>query len=122
MLQLWKVMGLFSRRSRSRITMTLSQIMHRSVSLPDRRSCSRRLPPTTPSDAMAPRLAPDELDMITVCAAKKMSAQNICEAISKRRAAEKIAPPEVWAIRRAMAGATHKSGRSETRGWEPQAH
>ena len=51
-------------------------------------------PPTTPSDAMAPHLAPDELDMITVCAAKKMSAQDICEAISKRRAAEKMAHPK----------------------------
>ena len=65
---------------------------------------------------MAPHLTPDELDMITVCTAKGMSAEDICNAISKRRASAKTAAPKVWAIRRAMAGATHKRGSSETRG------
>ena len=41
---------------------------------------------------MPPRLTADELDMITMCAAKKMSAEDIREAISKRRAPQKIVP------------------------------
>ena len=66
--------------------------------------------------AMAPHLTPDELDMITVFTAKKMGAQDICDALSKRRAAAKVPAPKVWVIHRAMAGATHKRGKVETRG------
>ena len=54
--------------------------------------------------------------MITVFTARKMGAQDICDALSKRRAAAKVPAPKVWAIRRAMAGATHKRGKVETRG------
>ena len=71
---------------------------------------------------MAPHLTPDELDMITVCTAKGMSAEDICNAISKRRASAKTAAPKVWAIRRAMAGATHKRGEIGDAWWETQAH
>ena len=65
---------------------------------------------------MAPHLTPDELDTITVCSAKQMSALDICAVISKRRASARVAPPKEWAIRRAMAGATHKRGAVEARG------
>ena len=41
---------------------------------------------------MAPHLTPDELGMITVCAAKKVSAEDMREAITKRRAPQKIVP------------------------------
>ena len=93
-----------------------SEIMYRDVFRSGPRRSSLCWPPFLPTARMPPRLTADELDMITMCAAKKMSAEDIREAISKRRAAQKIAPPKVWAIRRAMAGATHKRGRSETRG------
>ena len=53
-----------------------------------------RRPPlsSVPSRAMDPRLTPDELDMIMVCAAKKMNALDICKVIPKRRASANIEP------------------------------
>ena len=68
------------------------------------------------SAQMAPRLTPTELDMITTLSAKKQSASEILEKIEKQRRREKLDPPKIWAVRRAMAGATHLRGRPETRG------
>ena len=65
---------------------------------------------------MAPHLVPAELDLITVLVAKKHSASEILGKIKKQRQCEKLAPPKIWAIRRAMAGATHLRGRPENRG------
>ena len=65
---------------------------------------------------MAPHLTPAELDMITALSAKKQSASEILEKIEKQRRREKLGPPKIWAVRRAMAGATHLRGRSESRG------
>ena len=65
---------------------------------------------------MAPHLAPAELDLITPLVAKKHSASEILGKIKKQRQRDKIDPPMIWAIRRAMAGATHLRGRPENRG------
>ena len=65
---------------------------------------------------MAPHLTPTELDLITALAAKKHSASEILEKIKKQRQRERLDPPKIWAVRRALAGATHLRGRPETRG------
>ena len=65
---------------------------------------------------MAPHLSPSELDLITALVAKKHSASEILEKIKKQRQCEKLDPPKIWAVRRAMAGATHLRGRPEKRG------
>ena len=65
---------------------------------------------------MAPHLSPVELDEITVSVANGKTAQAILSAIAKRRARAKIDAPKIWAVRRAMAGATHKRGVPESRG------
>ena len=64
---------------------------------------------------MAPHLSPVELDEITVSVANGKTAQAILSAIAKRRARAKIDAPKIWAVRRAMAGATHKRGVPESR-------
>ena len=43
--------------------------------------------------------------MITALSAKKQSASEILEKIEKQRRREKLDPPKIWAVRRAMAGA-----------------
>jgi len=48
--------------------------------------------------------------------AKKMSAHQIWDALSKSRRRVDVDMPKIWAVRRAMAGVTHKRGRTETRG------
>ena len=85
-LQLWKVRGLFSRRTRSRITMPSQQGMCRNVF----RSGPRR-------SARCLRRQEDE---------RREHKRIHLEAPRP----QKIAPPKVLAIRRAMAGATHKGG------------
>ena len=54
--------------------------------------------------------------MVTALVAKQKDAHEILAAIAKRRRRSKLAEPKVWAIRRAMAGATHRRGKVETRG------
>ena len=54
---------------------------------------------------MAQHLTPAELDMITALSAKKQSASEILEKIEKQRRREKLDPPKIWAVRRAVAGA-----------------
>ena len=63
---------------------------------------------------MAPHLSASELDVVTSGVAKKKSAAEILKIIIKGR--KKVDAPKVWAIRRAMAGVTHKRGKVETRG------
>ena len=65
---------------------------------------------------MAPHLSPGELDLITTLVAKKYSAADILTKIKKLRQREKVEPPKIWAVRRAMAGVTHRRGRPEKRG------
>ena len=66
--------------------------------------------------AMAPHLTGGELDTVRQCVARKMSANDILAAITAARRKARVDPPKIWAIRRAMAGATHLQGQPETRG------
>ena len=68
------------------------------------------------SRAMAPHLTNDELGLITRSVALKKTAAQIHSAISRTRRKGKVDPPKIWAVRRAMAGVTHKRGKTETRG------
>ena len=65
---------------------------------------------------MAPHLSGHELDTVRQCVAKHMPAAEILSAIAKDRKKERIEPPKIWAIRRAMAGSTHLQGKPERRG------
>ena len=65
---------------------------------------------------MAPHLTNHELDQVTVCVAKGMGAKEILAVIAKQRRRAKVDPPKIWALRRAVAGATHKRGKTERRG------
>jgi hypothetical protein len=65
---------------------------------------------------MAPHLDNVELDMVTRLSAEKKGPEEILAAISKRRRKMKIATPKIWAVRRAVAGVTHKRGVVEARG------
>ena len=64
---------------------------------------------------MAPHLTPAELDFV-VKSARTKSSSEILAGISAARRKRKVEVPKVWAIRRALAGATHKRGVEETRG------
>ena len=66
--------------------------------------------------AMAPHLTPMELDIVMICLGNKMEAQAICDIIAEGRARAGIAAPKIWAVRRAMAGATHRRSKPEARG------
>ena len=66
--------------------------------------------------AMAPHLSPVELDFIMASLGRRQSAKEIHEAIKSRREAVGTEAPQIWAIRRACRGTTHRRGRSETRG------
>ena len=50
------------------------------------------------------------------CLGNKMEAQAICDIIAEGRARAGIAAPKIWAVRRAMAGATHRRSKPEARG------
>ena len=65
---------------------------------------------------MAPHLTGAELDLVTCSVAKKKTASEILQAIAKGRAKAKVEAPKIWAVRRAMVGATHKRGAAEARG------
>ena len=65
---------------------------------------------------MAPHLSGQELDIVTRAVARKKSSSAILALITKQRRKAKQEPPKIWAIRRAMAGGTHKRGRPGTRG------
>ena len=65
---------------------------------------------------MAPHLGNVELDMVTRLSADKKSPEEILADISKRRRKMKIVAPKIWAVRRAVAGVTHKRGVVEARG------
>ena len=79
--------------------------------------CFGTRPPVVPAQSpMAPHLSPGELDLITTLVAKKYSAADILTKIKKLRQREKVEPPKIWAVRRAMAGVTHRRGRPEKRG------
>ena len=69
-----------------------------------------------PQHAMAPHLSGHELDQVTTCVAKGMCAQEILDVIATLRSRDDVDPPKIWAVRRAMAGSTHKRGRPESRG------
>ena len=58
----------------------------------------------------------DDLDHIAEQAALRKTAGEILEKLARRRRKTKTEPPKVWAVRRAMRGATHKRERVETRG------
>ena len=62
---------------------------------------------------MAPHLTPTELDQIAGMRQQRPAA--ILQAINAARERQEIEPVQVWAIRRALKGVTHKRGRSETR-------
>ena len=79
--------------------------------------CFGTRPPVAPAQSpMAPHLSPGELDLITTLVAKKYSPADILTKIKKLRQREKVEPPKIWAVRRAMAGVTHRRGRPEKRG------
>ena len=65
---------------------------------------------------MAPHLTGGELDAVRQGVAQQLTATDILAAISKARKKEQVPPPKIWAIRRAMTGATHLRGNVETRG------
>ena len=65
---------------------------------------------------MAPHLKNDELDFITKQVAWRKTATDIHAELARRRLKDKLDPPKIWAVRRAMRGSTHKRGRVETRG------
>ena len=65
---------------------------------------------------MAPHLSPIELDLVTTLISKKYSSRDILAKITEQRRREKVEPPKIWAVRRAMAGVTHRRGRQEKRG------
>ena len=54
--------------------------------------------------------------MITALVTKQHSASEILGKIKKRRQLDKLEPPEIWATRRPMVGATHLRVRTEKRG------
>ena len=66
--------------------------------------------------AMAPHLSPEELDLVAGYVAKRLTAKEIWTQLKLHRDSASIDMPKIWAVRRAMAGVTHKRGRSETRG------
>ena len=66
--------------------------------------------------AMAPHLTGGELDAVRQGAAQQLTATDMLAAISKAWKKERVPPPKIWAIRRAMTGATHLRGNVETRG------
>ena len=70
----------------------------------------------TCAEPMAPHLTPAELDVVTESVAKHLSSDAILRSIAKARHKCGVEAPQIWAIRRAMAGATHKRGRTEKRG------
>lgn len=65
---------------------------------------------------MAPHLSGAELDLVTEAVAKGKSSESILADIASGRKKRGVDAPQIWAIRRAMSGATHKRGRLETRG------
>ena len=65
---------------------------------------------------MAPHLSGAELDMVRQRVAQHMCASDILAAIAATRKKDRVAAPKIWAVRRAMAGATHLHGQAETRG------
>ena len=91
-------------------------------SLPQPRPSGSSCPGPPPADlplavrAMAPHLSAAELDVVRQCVAKKMLAQGILNIIAKARKKAHVDAPQIWAIRRAMAGVTHRRGMPETRG------
>ena len=65
---------------------------------------------------MAPHLTPAELDSIVQDVARCRAATDIHARIARAREACGVPAPQIWAVRRAMRGATHKRGVVETRG------
>lgn len=65
---------------------------------------------------MAPHLSGAELDLVTHAVSKGKSSDAILAEIAALRKKSGVEAPRIWAIRRAMTGATHKRGRAETRG------
>ena len=68
---------------------------------------------------MAPHLTDEELDVIHTKMYQRWSRHAILNEITQMRKARCVEPPQIWAIRRAMRGCTHKRCRVETRGRRP---
>ena len=65
---------------------------------------------------MAPHLTAKELDIVAQAVGKRKNAGEVHRVIVARRLKEGVPPPQIWAIRRACQGATHRRGRPEARG------
>ena len=65
---------------------------------------------------MAPHLSPEELDVVADMISRQAEATTVHAALCKTRKRRGVAPPKIWAVRRAMRGRTHKRSRVETRG------
>ena len=65
---------------------------------------------------MAPHLTNEKLDVIQEKTCLRWTRSAIHQAVVDMRVARGVEPPQIWAIRRAMKGCTHRRAPVETRG------